>query len=825
MSVSRPVRYTGGEVNQVRKDPQKVSIKFALCFPDIYEIGMSHTGGRIIYNLLNGQEDIMCERVFAPWTDAREKMRSMGIKLFSLENRIPIVDFDVIGFSVHYEMSFSTIVGMLHLGGIEPLWDKRDESSPLLIAGGPSVFNPEPVARIFDLFYLGDAEQNLVTLLREYKRLKASGLPRKKILERLSSIGGVYVPSLWDVRYDGLYPTSEPALKVIKAVTPVLTGSDYPVAQIVPLTEAVQDRFVVEIQRGCTHGCRFCYAGFIYRPVRQREGKDIFDIVTDGIRKSGFQEVSFLSLSAGDYSGLGSIMNGLNQAFYPDRISLSLPSLRVDTASPELLAQISKVKKTGITIAPEAGSEKMRQRINKNITDEDIIRSVETAFSAGWELIKLYFMIGLPDETDEDIREICSLSYKVLDAAKKYRKRPDINITISPFVPKPHTPLQWESLESEENLHKKLGIIRKNLTHPAFRIKKVNLPLVRIEALLSRGDRRVLDLITGAVEKGSYLDAWTDHFDISCYLGNENDFFEKYGLRISDYLGAREKGRPLPWDIISTGVSKSYLESEAMKYHSGITTEDCFTGECSRCGVCGDMAGIVRAKEIDESDLKTDICKTPVFEEKITYYRMQYAKEGDIIYASQLDMVNIFTKMLLMSGLSPHFRGEFNPRIEMSLGPALPIGVFSTTEFLDFTLKKSIPNDYAAKILARFLPSGIRIIDIISSGSRFKSVSQSVAAARFDVIMPVLPSDEEIAGILGLQKIPVMRKKGDVSKEVDIRRFIHDIRKSEKGLSLFLLYKEDGTANIFEVLRLFGILNRSNLIIRKDKIYFSVNDI
>jgi len=825
ISVSKPARYIGGEVNQIKKDPANIRLKFALCFPDIYEIGMSHIGGKIIYKMLNDQKDILCERVFAPWIDARDEMKKRGIRLFSLENRIPLNRFDIIGFSIQYEMSFSTIIDMLYLGGVEPLSIKREDSSPLLIAGGPSVFNPEPIARIFDLFYLGDAEQNLLHLLNRYIQLKEARKSRREILEILSEIEGVYIPSFFDIRYNHLYPINLPTKAIKKATIPVFSVNNYPERQILPLTEAVQDRFVVEIQRGCAHGCRFCFAGYIYRPVRQRDSNEIFNIVVDGINKSGFQDVSFLSLSVGDYYGLEHILKRLNDRFSSKKISLSLPSLRVDTASAELINQISRVKKTGITIAPEAGSERMRQKINKNISESDIIRAVETAFSKGWELIKLYFMIGLPEEIDEDIYAICDISYKILDVAKRYINRPDINITISPFIPKPHTPLQWDEMDDEENLKRKLHIIRKNLNHPAFKIKKVDFSLSIIESLLSRGDRRVLDIILAAHKNGSYLDSWTDHFDISFYKNAEEEFYKKYQIRILDYLGTREREKPLAWDIIDTGISKNFLLGERERYKNSITTEDCMNGVCSKCGICNSLIKNTKASNTI-SDVSGDIPEIEKgLKDQITYYRLQYSKENDMIYISHLDTMNIFTKALLMSGLPLIFRGKFNPRVELSFGPALPVGIISTTEFMDFALQSTYPVDGVIKILSQLLPSGIRIINIIQSLTRIRSISQAIAAARFDISTRELPDQKRIDEIISASELKIVRRRREKIKEVDIRKFIYDIKIDDETLKIYLLYREEGTANIFEVLSLLGIDNRNDIEIRKDKIYFSVNDL
>ncbi len=595
LKVQKPVRYIGGEYGAVIKDPEKVDVRFAFLFPDTYEVGMSHLGMRILYHIINRREDTWCERTFTPWVDMAAEMRSAGIPLFTLESRTPVREFDLLGVTLQYEMSFTNILESLDLAGIPLRREERGEGYPFIVCGGPCAFNPEPLAPFVDLIALGDGEIETGELIDLYRDWRVSGAPRDEFLRRSAQIEGIYVPSLYDVRYNDDGTVSEIAPKpgsgapalVKKALVRDLDGADYPDRLIVPYGEIVHNRIMLEIFRGCTRGCRFCQAGMIYRPVRERSMDRLMVLARALVENTGYDEISLMSLSSGDYSCLPALAHQMVEEFSRRRVKISLPSQRIDAVLTDTLKETQKVRKTALTLAPEAGTQRLRDVINKGVTEEDLMRSVSDAFSQGWSAVKLYFMIGLPTETDEDVLGIADLAQKVRAcyfAVPKEQRAPGLRITVSAsvFVPKNFTPFQWcGQLDSETVIR------RQNLLKEALRrIKGVDFKyhapdLSYIEAVFARGDRRLADALEYGWRHGCRFDGWSDQFKYDTWL----EAFKACGLDPDFYaLRERELDETLPWDHLDAGVTKAFLRREWEKATRGERTQDCRKG-CVGCGL------------------------------------------------------------------------------------------------------------------------------------------------------------------------------------------------------------------------------------------------
>ena len=592
-SVEKPGRYIGGEFNSIIKDKEKVKCRFAFCFPDTYEIGMSNLGVRILYDVLNREEDIWCERVYAPWTDMQERMRDYNIPLMALESFDELSAFDFVAFSLQYELCYTTALAMLRMAGFPMYSRDRDEDCPIIVGGGPCVYNPEPIADFFDLINVGEGEEVLVEICRLYMEMKEKGTyTRSAFLREASHIEGVYIPSLYSVSYneDGTIASHAPIYpdvpaRIRKRIVADLDTAPYPEKLVMPYIETVHDRITLEVYRGCIRGCRFCQAGMVYRPIREKSPETLCKQAKCLFDNTGYEEISLISLSISDYSELAPLTDGLLSWTDEHRVSLSLPSLRIDSFSEELMQKVSSVRTGGITFAPEAGTQRLRDVINKNVTEEDLLRSVGIAFKGGKSNIKLYFMNGLPTETMDDIAGIAELARAVVGryfAIPKPERPHGIGVTISVscFVPKPFTPFQWEKQDSFEMLLEKQKHLKECITDRRIRYTYHDAKVSRVEAILARGDRRLAPAIALMVEEGAMFDAWDEFFDYDHWMsamertGVDPDFYTTRGFGIDEIL---------PWDIIDVGVTKAYLRREREKAYAAETTPSC-AEKCSGCG-------------------------------------------------------------------------------------------------------------------------------------------------------------------------------------------------------------------------------------------------
>ena len=589
-NVQKPARYTGGELNEIIKDKRGVKLRMAFCFPDVYEIGMSNLGMRILYGVINNEPDIWCERVFAPWGDMAEAMREQGIPLYALESGDPVSEFDVLGFSIGYEMAYCTVLDMLDMAGLPLRSADRPNLVPLVFAGGTSCCNPEPMAPFMDLMVLGEGEEVDVEVLRLFQKARDEGWSKRDFLLEAAKIQGVYVPSLYEPVYNANGTLAEMRClpgapeKVTKRIIADLDSVYYPTNPIVPSTEIVHDRVNVELFRGCVRGCRFCQAGYVYRPIRAKKPETVIRQGIESIKNTGSQEATLLSLSSSDYRCLSKACDGLLEYCEPRNVSLSLPSLRADNFSMELMSRLQKVRRGGLTFAPEAGTQRLRDVINKNVTEEDLLHTCRIAFEGGWNGIKLYFMLGLPTETDEDVVGIADLAAQVLHVWRESspNKQRGVRITVSTscFVPKPHSPFQWEAQVTREEYRRRVNLLRDSITAKNVTYNWHDPDTSFVEAVLSRGDRRVGDAIEAVWRRGGRMEAWSDYFSFKRWM----DAFDECGVD-PDFYATRERAEDevLPWCRVDMGVRTNLLLRERRRAYSAQLSPDC-RAACSACG-------------------------------------------------------------------------------------------------------------------------------------------------------------------------------------------------------------------------------------------------
>ncbi len=799
--VRRPSRYIGGEVNSVKKDLSKVKLTFGLGFPDAYEVGMSHLGLQVLYQILNAREEIACERVFAPWKDMEALMREKGAVLSTLENSIPLSELDIMGFSIQYELSFTNILNMLELGGIPLFASKRGAKDPFVIGGGPSSCNPEPVADFFDAFLLGDGERAAVEIALAVMEGREQGEDRAAILRRLAAVQGVYVPSFFEVSYNpdntvaGVCPNVEGLERVTRRVEPDMNALPLPVSPVVPFMETIHDRVSIEISRGCTRGCRFCQAGSIYRPVRERSPENIVDTIEQALSRTGYDEVSLLSLSTGDYSLIEELVCALMPRLSARRVAVSLPSLRVGTLSSRLANEIKKVRKTGFTLAPEAGSERLRLLINKGITEEDLFATARDVFSLGWKLMKLYFMIGLPTETDADIEDIARLADCVRRIGSQAAGfRPQINVSVSGFIPKPFTPFQWEPQMTIDECRGKQAFLRKRLASLRLGFKWHTPEMSFLEGVFARGDRRLSAVILKAFESGCRFDGWSEEFSFPKWQAA----FAEADIDPEFYTFRRRPfDEVFPWDHLNSGVTKDFLKKEYENAVALASTPDCKVNRCTNCGVC-DHRIVKNVTAKDDGYLST--LEEPEAGEGDAYrVEIAFSKTGEMRYLSHLELASAVIRGVRRAGLPVRYSQGFHPLARVSFSSTLPVGLASLDERiyieLDGTNGQLSPEEIAARLGAA-LPEGLKC-----STARLiplKLPHPSAIMTEYILFLkgcpPGLDIDfKNIDGILrdfqDRESIVVSIPKKDKVREVDIKQYVAELT-CAPDQSLRLVLKE-----------------------------------
>ncbi|KPK36295.1 MAG: radical SAM protein [Nitrospira bacterium SG8_35_1] len=817
--VKKPSRYIGNEFNACSKNWDEAEFRVALIFPDLYEIGMSHHGLQILYSVINAQEGLLADRVYGPDKDLEELLQSSGTPIFAVESRRQLAEFDMLGITLPYELCYTNILTILARSHIPFRSSERKDSHPYVIGGGSGSFNPEPVADFFDAILLGDGEEAVLEITAALKAAKEKKLGRDNILEKLAAIDGVYVPSFFKPLYDrqgkllGIKPLKKNYEKIQRRILPDLESFQLAGKPLVPLVRIVHDRLGIEVARGCTRGCRFCQAGIIYRPVRERTADRVIKIAEKGMAAGGFDELALLSLSTGDYSCLSPTLSSLMERFVKEYVSVSMPSMRVGTLTSEIMNQIKRVRKTGFTLAPEAGTDRLRKVINKGINEEDLLATCREANSLGWKLLKFYFMVGLPTETEEDVRAVAGLVRRAARASADRGMR--INVSVSTFVPKPHTPFQWEPQISIDETFNKIDLLKKTLPKGNYKLKWHDPHQSFLEGVMSRGDRLLSGVIEEAWQRGARLDAWSEHYDLNIWL----DAARVRNLDISHYLRRRNFSEVLPWQHLDSGADQEFLQAEMEKALRGDYTPDCRVHGCQKCGACDfkEVRPVVQCilQDGDDSNEKEVIPEnsdvpaensaaqglTPdnkTFEETGHFrQRLFYAKQGDIRFLSHLEVIQVFFRAFRRAGTKLHYSHGFNPVPKVSFSPALPVGTESLAEYLDVDLIEPVTD--AAEFMSRLnrqLPAGFQILAVTDMPDKKNDAAENLTCYRGSLNRDLSGEERDaIKNFLDNDSFVITKIRKGRQRRLDIRKQVKSmVISGESTIEMILLSAESRAA-------------------------------
>ena len=787
-SVQKPSRYSGSEVRRPLLSWETAKTRVLLAFPDVYEIGMSHLGILLLYEILNSRPGTLCERVFAPWLDMEEHLRATGAPLCSLESGRPAREFDFFGFSLSYELTYSNVLSMLDLSGIPLRNRERGEGDPLVLGGGVCTLNPAPVEAFFDALLVGDGEEAVLEILSSVEEWKERKGTRRDLLEGLSRIEGVYVPGV--------------SAGVSRRVLPDLARSPLLPAPILPSMRVVHDRLSIEISRGCTRGCRFCQAGYVYRPVRERDPLLLLRYLQEVAPWTGYDEVGLLSLSAADYGCIDRLITEAMETLSPQRISVSLPSLRLDALRENTVRQIRRVRKTGFTLAPEAGTERLRQSINKDIRDEELLRSAEWIFANGWQTLKLYFMVGLPGETAADVAAIGQMAKRVASVARRHGKRNTVTVSLTAFVPKPHTPFQWERQIGKEEIEERMAIVRAEVARDRNIEVKFHSPAVsELEGAFSRGDGRLSGILLRAYRLGARFDAWTEAFRPDAW----RQAFAEAGIDLREYLAERNPALPLPWDFVDAGMDREFLLSEREKARSGQATPDCRSGECSECGACPQGLSNVTYSSMTTSEEAVPAAGKPAASVACApaqagrhLLRIQYSKEGPARFLSGLEIQSLWGRVLRRAGFPVAYSQGFHPAPRLSFSPALPVGTESLAEFVEVEFTLPVIATELEEKLPAVLPEGIGIVSarLVPPGGPRLSGFDIHGTYRIEPIHPSGFPENATSGraveawekFAASESFPVTVSREETRLTIDLRALVSKFLMNGDGLFITIIH-------------------------------------